>query len=297
MKHSSVQTDSSSKANVAQMYEAGKKPIPPYDFDHRGASAVLSSVRDLIRFGLFHMKKPLPDQKPILEDGTIDRMHAETYVQIPNLKDQVGFDYLLGSFAGVDYGGYRVEATTGSMPGAASRLALVPSENIVTAVLANSDNIDLWEIEKAVLEALLPGLKEKVDSQSEKTSEATTFDPNPPESFLGTWAGSLQTQSRTLPVELTIAQNAKIRLEINGRSAAQLKIATPLGEMGFQGGVFKALFMLHLTTPDAMRSPHILLLECRTRRDHLTGYVAAIAMDQTFCLPHWIELILINEEK
>ena len=110
---------------------------------NRGASAVLSSVRDLIRFGLFQMKKALPDQKPILKDETIDRMHTETYAKIPDLK---------------------------------------------------------------------------------------------------------------------------------------------------------ALFMLHLTTPDAMRSPHILLLECRTRRNRLTGYVAAIAMDQTFCLPHWIELIQVSKE-
>ncbi|MFC2165959.1 serine hydrolase domain-containing protein [Acidobacteriota bacterium] len=296
MVHSSVQTDSNLMDNVAQMYAAGKKPIPPYDFDHRGASAVLSSVRDLIRFGLFHLKKPLPDQKRILKDETIERMHNETYAEIPGLKEQVGFDYLLGSFGGVDYEGYHIEATTGSMPGALSRLALVPAENIVTAVLANSDNIDLWEIEKAVFEALLPGLKEKVDSQSEKTLETAAYDPNPPQSFLGAWSGSMKTQSKTLPIKLTIVQNAKIRLEINGRSATQLKIVTPLGEMGFQGCSFRALFMLHLTTPDAIRSPHILLLECRQRRDRLTGYAAAIAMNQTFCLPYWIELARVNDE-
>ncbi len=295
MIHSSVQTESSLSANAAQLYAEGK-PIQPYDFDHRGASAVLSSVRDLIRFGLFHMKNPLPDQKHILKDETIDRMHTETYSQIPDLKDQVGFDYLLGSFGGVDYGGYRMEATTGSMPGALSRLTLVPSENIITAVLTNGDNIDLWEIEKAVLEALLPGLKEKVDSQNEKTSEVATFDPNPPEHFLGTWSGNLKTPSRTLPVKLTIVQTSKIRLEINGRSATQFKIATPLGEMGFQGNVFKALFMLSLTTPDAMRSPHILLLECLHRKDRLTGYVAAVAMNQKFCLPYWIELSQTNQK-
>jgi len=290
MIHSSIQTNSSLNTNVAQMYEGGKKPIPPYDFDHRGASAVLSSVRDLIRFGQYHLKNPLPDQKRILKDESIDRMHTETYSQIPNLIDQVGFDYLLGSFAGVDYGGYRIEATTGSMPGAVSRLALVPSENTVTAVLTNGDNIDLWEIEKAVLEALLPGLEEKARSQSETASEGMKFDPNPPETFLGIWSGNLNAQARSLPVKLTITKNEKIRLEISGRSATRLNIATPLGEMGFKDREFKDLFMLRLTTPDAMRAPHILLLECRLRGNRLTGYAAAVAMNQTFCLPHWIEL-------
>jgi len=290
MSRTSVQTDSSLSSNMAQMYAGGKKPVPPYDFDHRGASAVLSSVRDLVRFGQFHLKNPLPDQKHILKDETIDRMHNETYTQISNLKDQVGFDYLLGSFGGVDYGGYHIEITTGSMPGAGSRLALVPSENIVTAVLSNGDNIDLWEIEKAVLEVILPGFREKTESPDKTASKGKHFDPNPPEPFLGIWAGSLKTQARTLPMTLTIAKNKKMRLEINGRSATRLNIATPLGEMGYKDREFKALFMLRLTTPDAMRAPHILLLECRLRGNRLTGYAAAVAMNQTFCLPHWIEL-------
>jgi hypothetical protein len=97
-------------------------------------------------------------------------------------------------------------------------------------------------------------------------------------------------------MKLTIAKDKKIRLEINGRSATQFKMATPLGEMGFNDNIFKALFMLRLTTPDAMRSPHILLLECRHRTDRLTGYAAAIAMDQTFCVPYWIELVHSEEE-
>jgi len=296
MKHSSVQTDSSVHANIAQMYAAGKKPIPPYDFDHRGASAVLSSVRDLLRFGMFHSKNPLPDQKAILKNSTIDRLHSETYAQLPNLKDQIGFDYLLGSFAGLDYGEYRIEATTGSMPGAVSRLALVPSENIVTAVLTNGDNIDLWEVEKAVLEALLPGLEGIDKGQSEKASEKTEYDPDPPEAFLGIWSGSLKTPGGSLPVKLAVAQGKKTRLQINGRSATQLKIATPLGEMGFQGNSFRALFMLRITTPDAMRAPHILLLECRRRKEHLTGYVAAVATNQKFCLPYWIQLTRGKEQ-
>ena len=182
------------------------------------------------------------------------------------------------------------------MPGAVSRLALVPSENIVTAVLSNGDNIDLWEIEKAVLGALLPGFEEKTQSQSEKTSEGIKFSPDPPETFTGIWSGGLKTQTRSLPMKLTIAKNKKIRLEIDGRSATQFKMATPLGEMGFHDNAFKALFMLRLRTPSAMRSPHILLLDCRHRIDRLTGYVAVIAMNQTFCLPYWIELSRVNEK-
>ena len=43
MTRTSVQVDVSSTNDVAQMYDSNKQAIAPYDFDHRGASAVLSS--------------------------------------------------------------------------------------------------------------------------------------------------------------------------------------------------------------------------------------------------------------
>ena len=60
------------------VYAEGGSEIPPYDFDHRGASAILSSVDDMARFARFHLKHPLPDQRPILSEATIDRMHTES---------------------------------------------------------------------------------------------------------------------------------------------------------------------------------------------------------------------------
>ncbi|MDX2061001.1 MAG: serine hydrolase domain-containing protein, partial [Gemmatimonadales bacterium] len=52
--------------NAALRYDANRKPIAPYDFDHRGASAVYISAHDLVRFGMFHLKDHLKDQRPIL---------------------------------------------------------------------------------------------------------------------------------------------------------------------------------------------------------------------------------------
>lgn len=51
--------------------------IPPYDFDSRGSGTIHSCAHDLVRFGMFHLKEHLPDQTPILQDSTIDRMVLE----------------------------------------------------------------------------------------------------------------------------------------------------------------------------------------------------------------------------
>ncbi|HEY5810432.1 MAG TPA: serine hydrolase domain-containing protein, partial [Povalibacter sp.] len=65
--------------NVAVRYTADSVPIPFYDSDHEGASAVYGSVHDLLRFAMFHMKDRLPDQKRILSDASLDQMQQPTF--------------------------------------------------------------------------------------------------------------------------------------------------------------------------------------------------------------------------
>jgi hypothetical protein len=62
---------------AAVRYEPDGRRVTNYDFDHKGGSAVLRSAHDLVRFGMFHLKNHLPDQKRILADSTIDAMHSE----------------------------------------------------------------------------------------------------------------------------------------------------------------------------------------------------------------------------
>lgn len=290
MTHTSV-LENPELANVtATMYDARKKSIPAYDFDHRGASAILASAHDLIRFGLFHLKHPLPDQTPIMSKEAIDRMHNEAGPRVEEPDALIGYDYLLGSFAGLDYGGYRLEVATGSMPGATSRLALVPSENLVTAILCNGDNFDLWEIEKIILEAMLPGFgneSETIDEEPSLDSDARSASPA---DFAGSWSGEVSTYTGPIPIHIIFSENGVASLTIDKEILSPLHIATPLGKMGFQDNVFRGLYRGRIDTPDAARAPHILMLECEPRGDRLTGYVAAIAVDQYFCLPYWMEL-------
>ncbi len=286
----SVLVDSNMIDHVARMYDENHQPMGPCDFDHRGASAVISSAHDLVRYGMFHLKERVSDQRLILRENTIDRLHLETDPQFPELKESIGFEYLLGSFGRVEIGGHRIDVCTGSMPGASSRLALVPSENLVTVVLCNEDNIDLWEIEKAILGAMLPGFSEACESEIEGRREESGMSPAPPECFVGSWTGRITTYAGDQSAELRFSSAGEIDMTINGRAAPYLVIKTPLGEMGFQGDFFKGLFMARIDTPDAARSPHVVLVEALCRDGRLTGYAAAVAMNKRFCLPYWMEL-------
>jgi CubicO group peptidase (beta-lactamase class C family) len=290
MTHTSVLENPELADFTAAMYDSRKRPIPIYDFDHRGASAALSSVHDLIRFGSFHLKLPFPDQKPILSEERIDRMHSESGSSFRESEGQPICDYLLGCFAGIDYGGYRLEVATGWMPGATSRLALVPSENLVTAVLCNGNNIDLWDIEKALLEAMLPGFSDEEGTSAEEPSIQPETRGVSPADFAGSWSGEVSTYTGTIPIRIIFSKNGRADLTLGKKILPALRIATPLGEMGFQGNVFKGLYRGRIDTPDAARASHIIMLECSLRDRRLTGYLAAVAVDQYFCLPYWIEL-------
>jgi CubicO group peptidase (beta-lactamase class C family) len=70
---------------VATRYGREGLPVPFYDFDHPGASAVWSSAHDLAQFGMFHLKAHLPDQKPILSDESIDAMQKPTFTSDKNI--------------------------------------------------------------------------------------------------------------------------------------------------------------------------------------------------------------------
>jgi len=289
MSHTSVLPEPAFGSLTAKMYAGDGSEIPPYDFDHRGASAVLSSVGDLVRFARFHLKRPLPDQKAILSETMIDRMHKESG---SSFREDGGptVDYLLGSLGRIDYGGYTLEVASGSMPGAMSRLTFVPSRNLIIAILCNGDNIDLWEIDKALLEAMLPGFGDAAGAPENEPSDGSDADGKRSDDFVGAWEGTIVTDAGTVPIRMTFNESGDVQTQIEGRRLAPLGVATPLGDTGYENGTFKGLYRGRLDTAEARRSPHVLLIECQRRDERVTGYVSAIAINQDFCLPYWMEL-------
>ena len=76
------------------------------------------------------------------------------------------------------------------------------------------------------------------------------------------------------------------------------EVFEPLGKLGSRENNFKGLFMGRIDTPDATRTPHVVFVECRIRDGRLTGFAAAIAMNQYFCHPYRMELDrIVREDK
>ena len=275
------------KDYVAVKYTPKYKPIPVCDYDHRGASAVFSNAHDLVRFGMFHLKNHLKDQKQIIKDETIDTMRQEKDPQVPDSGYGLGWGW-------AESYGYRIVNHNGGIAGVSTRLTLIPSENIASVLLCNGGNIDPWDIESAIFAALLPEYAKNIQAKEKKTEGKKPQQSSFPDSLIGEWEGKIKTYEDELAVKIIFGQDNNVSLELEGKALSSLNMKTPLGRMGFNDGVLKGMFLGNITTPDAARAPHVIYITMKLRGDRLDGYAAAIAMDRNFCLPNWIELTKVS---
>ncbi|MBL8272090.1 serine hydrolase domain-containing protein, partial [Steroidobacter sp.] len=147
--HTSIDIGPGLEQNTATRYGTDQLPLPFYDFDHPGASAVFASAHDLVRFGMFHLQAHLPDQKPILSDAMLDEMHRRTLERPGGAGDGVGFGVR-------DNAGYRMISHNGSMPGVATRMALFPKERLAVVVLSNGRSDLPRNVADRIITSFLP---------------------------------------------------------------------------------------------------------------------------------------------
>jgi hypothetical protein len=274
-------------------YDAQGNLVPKLDFDHRGASAVCSSVHDLIHYGMFHLQNEVPGQKRIINECTIDMMHQPSDFTIP--EEGVDEVHIGLGWAVVDMKGVRFINITGGMPGTVTRLALVPKENAAVAILINSGIVETyspWDIEWETFAALIPGFPKKPEIVGVK-HEAMPM----PAEIEGNWIGVIRTYQGDLAAKLSIRNGQNPALEIDGKETRAIQVPNPLGGISFRQGVFQAPFFGSILTDDCKRSPHVLFLRLRERGDTLSGVAAAVAVNRAFWLPHWMELRRVSNGK
>ena len=151
--HTSVNIGAGLESVASARYGREGLPVPFYDFDHTGASALWSSTHDLVRFGMFHLKQHLPDQKLILSDASIEMMQVPTFPS----DDKVG--YGVAWVVADTPGGYRVISHNGAMHGVATTLRLVPSEQLVVTVLCNGSDQLPHRTADEIFKVMLPNWK------------------------------------------------------------------------------------------------------------------------------------------
>ena len=250
-------------------------PIPFYDFDHRGASAVYSSAHELLRFGMFHLKNHLHDQNTILSDENIGEM------QRPTMKVKENTGYGIGWEISKQVG-FTVVSHDGAMGGVATQLVLVPSESLAVVVLCNSRQYALTSlIAKEILSAMLPGYN--IGVKDNETS--TEFKPSL--ELVGEWSGHVHTYKEDTPFSLSIEDSGDIYVKLGDQ------LTTLIENTRIQDGFIKGAFSSDIGTEDSNRLPYKLYIDLKPRNNVLNGSVISISLPGKRpgnALSYWAEL-------
>jgi hypothetical protein len=285
LSHTAILTVPGPIEAVATRYRTKKDPLPFYDFDHRGASAVYSSAHDLVRFGMFHLKNHLSGQKAILKDETIDLMQEAVDPSLPKS------DYKLG-WSVYDLFGFKTVSHGGGMPGVTTNLRILPEKNVALVVLSNSQNINLRGVIHSILSSLLPEYAKEWEKAQKEKSERKPQKFTPPPELMGVWSGAIKTYAETFPVQMEIMKKGKIWFKVTGEKYRNDKGVTTIDPPRFADDHLIATFNIKILKEEFDRSPAFLLVNLIPQNDNtiLSGYAAAQAYDGEFCLPSYIRL-------
>jgi len=255
---------------AAARYNREGQRLPFYDFDHRGGSAVYASAHDLVRFGMFHLKAHLPEQRPILSDAAIEEMQKTG-------KENYGVGW-----SASDAQGFRVVTHGGGMPGVSTTLVLVPSERIALAVLTNTSGVPLDGVVQEILRALLPKLP---PPPARTPSAPQEFKPDA--ALVGTWSGTVHTYKGDRDLTLRIEESGTVRVRLTQQ------LWTLLNQVSFRDGTLNGRFSGDIGTPDASRRPHVIQLSLKLRGDVLNGSAIAMSIPGprgSNALTYWAEV-------
>ena len=276
----------------AQRYDSEGMRYPSYTSGHPGASAVYCSAHDLMRFGMFHLKQPLSDQKAILTEQSLDEMQAPSARQ--SALERYGIGWRI--YDGVE--DHFMFGHSGGMDGVNTLLNIVPSAQVVVAILTNANgNRDLEEqVVADILSVLLPSYTEKCARGREQRQREQIVKPDanfrPDAHLLGQWHGHVHTYEGDIQLMLWFKETGDVYAQIG----TQLK--TLVNKAQFKEQFFEGMMMGDIGTRDANRYPYHLYLDLKQREEMFTGAMIAItnrehAPGKRFglALSHWVELI------
>jgi CubicO group peptidase (beta-lactamase class C family) len=276
--HTSVNIGPGLEKHQAIRYGTDGSPIPFYDFDHPGGSAVYASAHDLVRFGMFHLKSRLSDQKAILKDETIDEMQKATV----GTGSRSG--YGIGWGTNVLSGGRHSIAHSGGMGGVSTLLRLFPSEKIAIVALSNASSNLPGQVMERIVAVVAPEIASERGAQSQPPPEPV-FKPS--SELLGSWQGKVHTYKGELNFKLLFQPDGDVHAQIG----TQLK--TLLNRTQFRDGYLSGTFASDIGTEDANRTRYSLSLSLKLRGAVLNGAMTAQSLPGRRvgnALTHWVEL-------
>lgn len=267
---------------AAVRYDGDRTPLPPYTFDHLGASSVYASAHDLVRFGQWHLGARLNGARDVLTADTRRRMQAsDAPTDQPEIARGLGWGILEN-----DHGLRRV-SHGGGMPGVATVLNLFPEESLVVVVLANTSGVPTARIAAQMTAAVVPRYAHRLQQWSDSIRQAraagsSASAPAAPgtrggaalSEVAGRWTGMVLVRRDSVPLTLTIGPDGRgsVRLGEHPDTLAGVQLSNGWLTARFRGEILGA----DAAGPAAL-ARHMIVLNVRRRGDRLTGWASVIA--------------------
>jgi CubicO group peptidase (beta-lactamase class C family) len=280
---------------AAQRYDRQTgRLVPWYTFDHNGGSAVYMSAHDLVRFGMFHLKARLPDQRAILKDASIDAMQR---VEASAAFGDSTAGYGLGWGVHKSDRGYPLVEHTGGMPGVATVLNLYPTERLAIVVLSNGP-ANPFSLAEDIAAVMLPRYADSLRAERARPARP----PGPkfvaPAELIGTWTGTLRTWERQIPFGLTIDADGDVKAQIGTAPTSMFdfgpekQLPALVSDLAWREGTLTGALAGQIPTPDAGRVPHVIGLTLRLVGGRLRGEAAALSTTNPiyFALASYVDL-------
>jgi len=284
LSHTSVGIEKGKENYAAVLYDKRGCPIPSFITSTQANCEIYSSGHDLIRFGMFHLKNHLTDQKQILNDDDLQKMHSGWDPNAFHLDDYYGLGWLIDE----EWNGYHVVYHGGGGAGANTMLFLIPSEDLAVTVLCNANSMVPFRVCDDIVSALLSKFAENLKKRRQSAGEKTERrEVDIPAKYIGEWKGKIKTYEGEIGVSVLIQKDGDFHIKLEGQ------LETLVNNVRYSDFNISGIFNGKIPTKDNERYPYLVQLFLISRGDRLSGRVTASAYRDgydAYNLSSWIEL-------
>lgn len=200
-------------------YDASAEPIPYYSTSTPPSGEIYASAHDLVRFAMLHLKNRVAGQTKILDDRRIDELHTPVFVGPRGLASTFGW-FTAKSKSGIPY-----IFKGGGQPGVATKLYLVPSEDLTCLVLSN--RTDGRKLVNSLCDDILANYLPEWNQPEEFVLDEDAGPSHSPflatRDLLGTWEGALQNGGADMRVRVQIKSSTAATVALGDRPAEPIQ--------------------------------------------------------------------------
>jgi Beta-lactamase len=247
------------------------KPIPYYTTSTPPSGELYASAHDLALFAMWNMKNHVTGQNRILEQKWIDELHKPVYV------GPLGVATTFGWFTGTLKSGLPYVFKGGGQPGVATKLYMVPSEDLACLVVTN--RTDGTELANGICDQILRSyLSEWMPPEEDAGPPSEPFVAT--REFVGRWKGILRNGGAEEPVRLQVDSSTSATLAIGKAPAVKIL------QMQSQGSGVEGMSTGLIESDDAAAfGVRKLVVKFILQDGKLVGRVIARGVNPAWCSP------------